>query len=158
MASCPPIYEEGSRILHPHVAQKRIVAPFRLVADDVFLTEVFSFDDNFTHEFVELFLVIRLYTACKQKHTHHVVVPIGFAVLACGFILPGGRGSRCPILASLHFPITVAVAPDSFHPVFRFERGQMILDGVLTFPQQLRHLAAGKVWIFTEDIEKLVLR
>jgi hypothetical protein len=49
-ASCPPISPEGSRILHPHVAQKRIVAPFRLVADDVFLTEVFSFDDDVGHE------------------------------------------------------------------------------------------------------------
>jgi hypothetical protein len=48
-ASCPPISAEGSRILHQHVAQKRIVAPFRLVADDVFFTEVFSFDDDVRH-------------------------------------------------------------------------------------------------------------
>jgi hypothetical protein len=40
---------EGLSILHQHVAQKRIVAPFRLVADDVFFTEVFSFDDDVGH-------------------------------------------------------------------------------------------------------------
>ena len=34
----------------------------------------------------------------------------------------------------------------------------MVLDGILAFPQQLRHLAASKVLIFTEDIENLVLR
>jgi hypothetical protein len=48
-ASCPPISPENSGILHEHVAQKHIVAPFRLVADDVFFTEVFSFDDDVIH-------------------------------------------------------------------------------------------------------------
>ena len=33
----------------------------------------------------------------------------------------------------------------------------MTLDGVLTFPQQLHRLAANNVWIFTEDVENLVL-
>jgi hypothetical protein len=32
-----------SGILHQHIAKSCIVAPFRLVADDVFLTEFFSF-------------------------------------------------------------------------------------------------------------------
>jgi hypothetical protein len=45
-ASCPPISSEVLSILHQHVAQKRTTAPFRLVADDVFFTEVFSFDDD----------------------------------------------------------------------------------------------------------------
>ena len=59
------------------------------------------------------------------------------------------RGDMLTPSLSLHSPITVAVAANTFHPVFRFERGQMILDGILTFPQQLCHLAAGKVRIFT---------
>jgi hypothetical protein len=64
----------------------------------------------------------------------------------------------CAPFLSLHSPITVAVAPDTFHPIFRFERGQMVLDGILTFPQQLCHLAASKVLIFTKDVDDLVLR
>ena len=63
-----------------------------------------------------------------------------------------------PHFLSIHSPITVAVASDSFHPVFRFELGQMVFDGILTLPQQLRHLATSKVRIFAEDIENLVLR
>jgi hypothetical protein len=48
-ASCPPISSEGSGILHQHVAQSQIGNTFGLVADDVFFTEVFSFDDDGGH-------------------------------------------------------------------------------------------------------------
>jgi hypothetical protein len=36
-------------------------------------------NNNFAHEFAELFLVISAYRACKHKHTLRVAVPIGFA-------------------------------------------------------------------------------
>jgi len=57
-ASCPPIslcqgfglVPERSRVLHQHVAQSKIGAIFRLVADDIFFTEVFSFDNDVGHE------------------------------------------------------------------------------------------------------------
>jgi hypothetical protein len=45
----PLFPSEGARILHQHVAQSQIGSTFRLVADDVFLTEVFSFDDDVGH-------------------------------------------------------------------------------------------------------------
>jgi len=40
---------EDTGILHQHVAQSRIAAPFSLVADQIFFAEVFSFDDYIIH-------------------------------------------------------------------------------------------------------------
>ncbi len=41
-----------SGILHQHIAQSHIATPLRLVADGVFLAEIFGFDDDVIHKCV----------------------------------------------------------------------------------------------------------
>ncbi|MBU4583306.1 MAG: hypothetical protein KKH02_13000, partial [Proteobacteria bacterium] len=43
---------EGPGILHQHISQSRIAAPFRLVADGIHFAEVFSFNDDVIHKCV----------------------------------------------------------------------------------------------------------
>jgi hypothetical protein len=45
----PPAEDTG--ILHQHITQSRIAAPFRLVADGIHFAEVFSFDDYIIHKY-----------------------------------------------------------------------------------------------------------
>ena len=46
------IFDQGSRVLHQHIAQRQIATVFGLVADDIFFAEVFSFDNDVGHNHV----------------------------------------------------------------------------------------------------------